>query len=225
MTYAALKAIFSNMSPQATSGIIETSAGSPASELALYCRLVNNRIAAQPHKFSWTIREYTLTLTGASSYNLASLITDLQMVRLVTGASVPDGVATYVKDYDLYSRTLGPYVFTIQNKVLKFDTPPTSGTLIIPYHTFHLVQTAGGTYQIDFSADTNVSIIPEEHINMLIEGVDEYFKRKEKKPNYTQTFMLYDGRIANINPFTYYLNLAIQGDRPIDSSVHDFRFV
>jgi hypothetical protein len=225
MTYAAIKAILSNMAPQAVRGIVSTTGGSPASELALYLRMINNRIAAQTHKFSWTIRTYTLTLTGATEYDLATLIPDLQLVRLVTGTQVPNGVATYVPDSDLYRRTWGPYAFTIQNKVLKFDTPPLSGTLIIPYHTFYLVKTSGGTYQLDFSADTDVSVVPEEHTNMLIEGAMEFFYRKEKKSQYTNTFMLWDGRIANVNPFTHWLTQAIASDRNINSSLYDFRFI
>lgn len=225
MTYAEIKTLFSSMAPQAIKGIVNSSSGSPTSELGLYARLVHNKIAAQAHKFSWTIRSYNLTLTGADSYDLATLIPGLQMVRLVTGSDVPNGVATYAKDVDFYRRILGSYEFTIQNKVLKFNVPPSSGTLVIPYHTYYLVKDNGGTYKLDFTADTDVSLVPEEQINMLIEGMMEYVYRKEHKNQYTNTFQLYDGRIANLNPFSYYLQLAIQGDRNIDSSVYDFRFL
>lgn len=223
MTWSDIKQFFSKFTPAQTSGIIETTSGTPT-ELALYARLTNNKIAGQPHKFSWMLREYTLTLTGASSYDLKTLIPGFVRARVVTGSGLPNGIASYVSDVDLYRRTYGQHTFTIQNGVLKFDTPPTSGTLVIPYYTSYLVKASDGTYKQDFSTDTDVSVIPDQHIDLLLEGIETYFRRKESKSNYTKTYVLYDGRVVNIDPFSYLIMNAIQEDKPIDVALFDFRF-
>lgn len=223
MTWSEIKQFFANFTPAQTQGIIETTSGTPT-ELALYARLTNNKIAGQPHKFSWMLREYSLTLTGASSYDLKALISGFVRVRVVTGNSLPNGIASYVSDVDLYRRTYGQHTFTIQNGVLKFDTPPTSGTLTIPYYTRYLVKTAAGVYQQDFTANDDESVIPDTHIDLLLEGIETYFRRKEKDKNYTKTYILYDGRVVNIDPFSYLITNAIQEDKPIDVALFDFRF-
>lgn len=223
MTWAELKVFFSNMAPQAISGIIQATSGSPT-ELALYIRMGNNRLASIPHKFSWLLRDYTLTLTGASEYNLRTLIPDLVRVRYVTGSALPNNVATYVSGGDFYRRVFGSGVMTIQNNILKFDTPPTSGTLTIPYYSNYLVVDDSGVRKLDFVDDTDASIIPIEHQQLLIEATHEWIQRKEKKKPYTIQMQLLDGRIVEATPFMALLNEAIATDRPIAEGIFDFRF-
>lgn len=223
MLWSEIKLLFGFMSPEAMAGVVDSSTGT-LPELALYARMIHSRIAGMPHKFSWLIREYTLTLTGATEYDLKTLIPDLSMVFFVRGDSTPAGVGTYVSNPNIYRRQFGSGIFTIQNGILRFDTPTTSGTLTIPYYSKYLVEASNGTRKLDFTADTDVTVVPYEAIDLLIEGMQEYVYRKEKKAQYVKTFRMFDGRVANIDPFSYHLERAIMNDRNIAKAVYDFRF-
>lgn len=224
MLWSDLKTLLQNMAPAALRGnFVQKNSGTPT-ELAYYARLAHNEIAAFPHKFGWLLREYTLTLTGATTYNLKALIPDLVRVHhlpasQVGGREVPyQGIRTYNLDPS------GNVRATFMGYTLKL-TGQITGTITIPYFSNYLVLDADGvTRKQDFVNDGDMSIVPDEHQNMLVEGVFRYIYRKENKKQYQIQVMLDTGRMVMIDPMTYYLRQAALTDRMIHEAVYDFRF-
>ena len=219
MTFAEIQAYFLSFHPQAFPDFIDET-----SELPLYLRMVNNQIAAYPHKFSWLLREYSLTLTGASSYNLGTLIPDLAQVYKPYGTGFAGNEPRYQSLAD-FNINVGGNTITMQGKTLKIQGSISSGTLVIPYYSNYLVvDTLGVTRKMNFTATTDISLVPDEHIPMLIEGVEEYIARKDKQSSYTRAYQLADGRIANVTPFLFLIQQAALTDIPMSVIVRDWRF-
>lgn len=222
MTYGNIKSLLSAMAPDAFKGLVNVDSGSPT-ELALYARVTNSEIAANPHKFSWALREYTLTLTGATEYNLKTLIPDLVAIYQIYGDSAP-GREAPAQSLREYNRTLGGNIrFSVIGNTLKL-TGATSGTLKIPYYSNYLVlDNDGSTRKLNFVDDDDTSVIPEQHVMTLVEGIMRFVDRKKKSGTYTKPFLI-NGRVVNIDPFQYALRQMVQDDNPIQNVVHDFRF-
>jgi len=222
MTYADIKTLLQAMFPSVVGGLIATNGGSPT-QLELFLRVTNNEICGNPHKFSWRMREYTLTLTGATSYDLRTLIPDLDRVYQVTGSSLANREMPNqsLRDYNL---SVGGMRMAIVGDTLKLSDGGLTGSLTIPYYSNYLVKASDGTRKLDFSSDTDVSVIPDSHVMMLVEGVGRFVYRKAKQPQYTKPVQLMDGRVANVDPFMYLLQQAIVADKAIQSSVYDFRY-
>jgi hypothetical protein len=213
MLWSELKTIISSMAPQAMNGVIDYT------ELKSYARLTHNSIATHPYKFSFLFKEGSLALTGASSYDLKILIPDLNLIYLAKS----DSRIPYQRPSEYYSTDLGATTMTVMNNIIKFNSPPTSGTLTIPYFTKHLViDGTTGENKLDFESDDDYSIVPE---NLLVEGVMRFVWRKEHKKVYTVPMVLPDGRITELDPFSYELQNTVTSDTPIAIGFTDFRFI
>lgn len=217
MTYTELQTLLTSMMPGASSGFI----ASP--ELMYYARMTNMQVAGGAHKFSWAIREYTLTLTGATEYNLGTLIPDLVTVYQIHGSSVP-GYEVGFSGQREYNINVGGIGFTIVGNLLRFQNPPTSGTLTIPYYSNYLVVSAAGTRQLDFTDGTDISVIPNQATQLLLEGILRFYYRKEKEPVYEETVQTWDGRVVKMSPFQSQYWIAVQSDQQVHNPVYDFRY-
>lgn len=224
MTWSEIKTTAQSIVPAELKGFVNYQSGS-VTELALYCRMIHNRISGHPHKCSFLLREYTLTLTGASSYNLRTLIPDL--VRLYMpphGSNVPDREVPY-QGYRDYSIDTGNNTrMTLFGKTMMLTAGGVTGTLTIPYYSSYLVESAAGTRKKDLTDDTDFSIIPNEHENVLIEGIVEFAKRKTKNPQNQRVFADHRGRISQMTPFEQELQNLIIADRPIIQGVYEIRY-
>jgi len=221
-TWAEIKTIATYMAPSAFGGLVNSTTGA-VTELAYYARMANAKIAMVPHKFSWAIRTYTLTLTGATDYDLATLIPGLQRIYQITGENAPNGEIPYRNQAQFNIERSGINM-TIVGNTLKFHNPPSSGTLEIPYYTKYFVKTAAGVYQQDFTLDTDVSLVPDDLIPMLIEGMNEYIDRKARDKQFLQPVIMWDGRIVTMPPFQAMLHNAVLGDANVARAIYDFRF-
>jgi len=195
---------------------------STPSELAMYARMTNYQIAGYAHKFAWSVREYSLTLTGASSYDLLTLIPDLSTIYRPYGTAFGGNEPAYRQPYE-FNVESGGQIITIVGKTLKIKNAPGTGTLTIPYYSNYLVANSSGTRQKDFLAETDVSVIPDTHIPMLVEGIQEYIDRREHRPSFQRQYALYDGRIVNVTPFFYLLQQAAIDDNPMQIVLTDWR--
>lgn len=206
------------MAPQALSGMVDTS-----TELVQYARMTNNNVAGHPYKFSFLLKEGSISLTGATTYDLKTLIPDLSQVYLV---KTTEGRTPYQRPSEYYSKDLGQTSMTVINNVIHFNNPPASGTLTIPYFTKYLVKD-GTTHaaKLDFVEDDDYSIIPDQFSNVLVEGMMRFIWRREHKKAYTIPMVLPDGRITELDPFTYELQNAATSDTPIAIGFTDFRFI
>lgn len=218
MTYSDVQTMMQEIYPGASSGFISTTA------IKLFCRKINMRLAGGPHKFSWAIREYSLVLTGATEYDLGTLIPDFVQLYQIPNSQSQGSEIGYqnIRDFNI---TIGGVSFTIVGDLLRFHNPPTSGTLVIPYYSNYLVESSGGTRKLDFTDGTDISVIPEQWATeFLIEGLCEYYQRKEKEPLFTKPTVLYDGRVVSMTPFESAYFLAEQADNKVHNPTYDFRF-
>lgn len=147
-------------------------------ELAGYARQANNWIASYPHPFTFLKDTYNLTLTGAASYNLRTLIPDIVKVQQITG------IDQYQESYPLSDNegrlTSGPGHY-LRNLTLYFPgTTPASGTAIIDYKSKYLVQDAvSGLRKLDFEDDADISLIPEEYIPVYCALIGLFIEARE----------------------------------------------
>jgi hypothetical protein len=231
MNYATLKTIIGLRAPQALSGgMVNITSGSPVPEIALYAHMTNMEIAGNSHKFSWALREATITLTGATDYNLATLIPDLAMVYQIPPRSNDRSPVAYQPLQEFNILFPGGGSATIINKTLRLSSDLTSGSMVIPYYSNYFVATSGGTRQQYFTDDTDVSILPEEQTPLLVEGIMRfiYAKQNVNKGNanqYTRSTILWDGRVVNIDPFPTLLSQAILADSAVARQVYDYRII
>jgi len=229
-TWGNIKTLLSAMSPQAMqSGYVEGNSGVPP-ELTLYARASNSEIAGNPHKFSWLMREYNLTLTGATSYNLTTLVPDLMQIYQIAGDTLSNKEMPYQSPRE-FTMDVGGIKFTIKGRTLVFSgASPTTGTLTIPYYSNYLVLDEDGvTRKKDFENDDDILVIPDDHFMVLVEGIMRFVYRKEalgKKDaqQYVKKVYLWDGRLAEIDPFLHLLTQAVLADNIVASPIYDFRF-
>lgn len=222
MTYSDIQGLLASMRPSASSGFISTSG--TTSELAFYLRMVNSKLCGKAHRFSWTMREYSLTLTGATDYDLRTLIPDLIEIYQVKGDSVP-GYEMGFRDLREYNLSVGGVEFTIMGSTLRIKNGASTGTLVIPYYSNYLVVSNSGTRQLDFSDGDDEWLGPPHLEPMLIEGVLSYFDRKEKEPIFTQKYIMWDGRVADLDPFQILYWDAVQADKQVTKPLYDFRYL
>ena len=223
MTYGNIQSLLQGMMPGASTGFISTS-GSP-SELAYYLRMVHMELAGGPHKFSWALREYTLTLVaGQTEYNLKTLIPDLVQIYQISG----DQIGGYEMGYRPLREqniTRDGVTFTVMGSTLRLTNPPSSGTLTIPYYSNYLVLDADGTTRkLDFEDADDESIAPAHLDHLLIEGTLRFYQRKEKEPILLVPTPMWDGKVVNLSPFDKFYWMAVQADAVIKDPVYDFRY-
>lgn len=199
----------------------DTGSSTP-SQLAMFARMVNYRFSGYAHKFSWAVREYSLTLTGATSYNLLTLIPDISTVYRPYGTDFGGNQPSY-RPADEYNIESGGQILTIVGTTLKLKNPPSSGTLYIPYYSNYLVASSGGTRQKDFLAETDVSVIPDSHMPCFLEGLQQYIDRREHRPINSETTVLFNGRIASVPLFTSMMQQAAIDDNAMSVTVRDWR--
>lgn len=176
MTFADIKTLLSYLyGPYVGKGFINTTSGS-VTEVAYLLQLVHDRIASYPNEWEFLKETGSITLTGASTYNLRSSFADLRSVYQIYGINsnqdhpfLPNFEAniTPATGYSLRDATL---IFT--------GNIPGSGTMTIQYKSAYMVKSAGGTRKLNFTADDDYSVLLDNDINVLIFGVGEYINWK-----------------------------------------------
>lgn len=171
--------------------LIETDSGSPT-QLAIIVNLVHNRIINYPINWSFLKETGTITLTGASSYNLATLFPDLQSVY-----QIYDGTLYTEKGYvPNYEANVSPIqeAYTLRGKTLIFTgNAPVGGTLSIQYKSKYMVKTAAGVRQKFFQNDDDVTVLDDESLLVWLTGEfinwtsdDTAVQRREEVRNWSK---------------------------------------
>lgn len=228
MIWGDIKALITAMVPAAVgSGFVETNSGNPP-EINLYARMVNNIVCGFPHKFSWTVRTGTLTLIpGQTTYNLKTYFPDLVRVYQVLTNQNGNREVPYQSPRDFNITIDGGSRCTIQGFTLKTDGS-LSGNLTIPYYSNYLViDGTTGDRKMDFETDDDLSVLPDEHYPVIVEGILYYVYRKDRGENgklFTTRRRTYDGRITDSDPFFFLLDEMALNDVPIEYALYDFRF-
>ncbi len=217
MTFADLQTLITEMQP-GSSGFISSTG------LKYFLRMTLMDLAGGDYRFSWALREYTLTLTGASEYNLATLIPDLVSIYQIHGDSV-GGYGVPFQNLHDYNLTRSGQSFTVAGTKLRFQNPPTSGTLTIPYYSKYLViDGTTSARKLDAEAGADILVVPDELVEVIFEGILRYYHRKEKEPQLLVPTPFWDGKIVNLPPYKAALLRAQQNDTPVLNQIFDFRF-
>lgn len=172
MNWTDLKTIIETLYPQyvGAGSLIEPTSGSPTN-LAILLDLVHNRIANYPYEWPFLKVTSTFTLTGATSYNLATLFPDLRSVYQIYGINTnQDEQYLSNKDGNIFPIT---NAYTLKDKTLYFTgNAPTSGTATIQYKSKWMVKNAAGSRKKYFEDDDDVTILDDE--NVLVFGVGTF---------------------------------------------------
>lgn len=217
MLYSDLQTLLTEMQP-GSSGFVSSTG------MKYFLRMTLMDLAGGDYRFSFALREYSLTLTGATEYDLGTLIPDLVSIYQVHGESVGGYGVPYqsLRDYNL---TRSGLTFTVSGSKLRFQNPPTSGTLTIPYYSKYLVIDAiTQARKLDAESGSDILVVPDEHIEVLFEGILRYYHRKEKEPQLLIPTVMWDGRTVNMPPYKAALMRAQQNDNKVMNPVFDFRY-
>lgn len=147
----------------------------------------------------------TITLTGAISYNLATLFPDFK--QLITLTYTPSGTSLpmefeyrNLKDFEVSRDT---YAYTIQgSSTLRLYTPgitSLTGTLGIDYYSRYLA--LNGSTLIEYpTADANTFAIPERYIDVVVEGLLMLAFRKDRshREDYTDAKEMFERRLREM---------------------------
>lgn len=155
-------------------GFIGTT-GSPT-ELAYLMQLVMNRITSYPHDFPFLKRTGTITLTGATSYDLRTLIPDFRSSWQMYGVN-PNQEHPYLSN-DVANIT--PAVgYTIKGTTITFTgNIASSGTATIQYKSMWMVLSSGGTRKLNFTDDSDTTVLDDADINVLLFGLGQFVNWK-----------------------------------------------
>lgn len=175
MTWEEIKSVVQVLYPQYVGSgklIDDTDSGVTPSSLAILFGLVHNRISGYPYDFNCLKETGTLTLTGASSYNLRTLFPGLKSVYQIYGIDENqdqeyfgnrDGNITSANGYTVRGDTL---IFT--------GYAPTSGSATLQYKSKYLVKNSSGTRQQYFLADSDYSVLDDDDVNVLLFGLGQF---------------------------------------------------
>lgn len=176
MIYGDIKNICANLyTSYVGNSFIETSAGSPT-EFALYLQFVNNRIASYAQDFEFCKETGSVTLTGATSYNLKTLYPDFLTMYQGYGVNQNQEHPYYPN----YIANVTPAEgFTLKGSLLiPTGNSPATGTFNFQYKSQYLVKDSQGVRKLNFTDDTDVSVLDDADINILIFGVGSYISWK-----------------------------------------------
>lgn len=167
--------------------VIENSSGSPTVE-ALLMDLVHNRIVGYPYDWDFLKVTGTLTLTGASSYNLKTTFPDLKSVYQIYGIQENQD-QQYLPNYEanIVPTDNG---FTLKGNTLVFTgNTPSGGSATIQYKSLYMVKDSGGTRKQYFTSTSDESVLESSDMNVLLFGFGQYVnwksdsKSKEQRDN------------------------------------------
>ena len=161
-----------------TNGFIETESGNPT-DLAMLVDLVHQQINSNPGNPDYFKRKVgqTVTLTGATSYDLRTLFPDYMGIYQVYGindyeeqVNVSQGTNNLLRHNESYSVTNGVLYLA--------EGYPSTGTLKIDYKSAYMVEDSSGNRKQFFTDVTDVSVLLPNHIWVLLLGVGQYVNWK-----------------------------------------------
>ncbi len=174
--YSDIKTRFQTLFPQYVGkGFIESDSGSPT-ELALLADLANNDIASFPYEWEFLRQTGTITLTGATSYNLATLLPDLQSVYQIYGIN-QNQEHPVMSNYE--ANIASGDGWSLRDKTLYFTgNLPTTGTITLQYKSKWMVKDSSGTRKQFFTNDSDVSALDDSDLPALLWGAGKYIELK-----------------------------------------------
>lgn len=151
--------------------IDDTDDGLSPSQLSLLVNLVHGRISSFPIDFEFCKETGTLPLTGASSYNLATLFPGFKTIFQVYGIN-------QYQEHQFYGNgeaNITPLDgWTMKGKTLVFTGTPPTGTAQVQFKSSFMVKNSSGTRQQYFLAEDDVSVLDDDSVGFIIFGLGDY---------------------------------------------------
>lgn len=177
VTYEEIKTIVQTLYGDSigAGSFIETDSGSPT-ELAILLNMVNNRISNYPREWPFTKATAIITVTGATSYDLKTLLPGFLSLYQVYGIDSNQEAESFSNAEGNITNQNG---YTLKNGVLHFTgTLPQSSTFKIDYRTQYLVEDTNGNRKRYFEDSTDVSVLDYTDLDILTYGVGVYVNWK-----------------------------------------------
>ena len=149
--------------------IDDTDNGTTPSSLAILAYLACNRITNYPVEFDCLKVTSTISLTGASSYDLKTLFPDLKSVYQIYGINENQDVIYFSNKEGNITPIDG---CTIKGDTLIFTGVSPTGTATIQYKSKYAVKTVADVRQKYFLADTDYTVFDDE--NLIVFGIGEF---------------------------------------------------
>lgn len=147
----------------------------------------------------------TISLTGASTYNLATTLPDFKELITLTFTPVSSALPVEfeyrnLKDFEICRDT---YVYTIQgSSTLRFYAPgivALTGSVGLDYYSRYLA--LNGTTKVEYPVDDNSTfVIPERYMDILTEGLLMLGFRKDRshREDYTDAKQNFETRLQEM---------------------------
>jgi hypothetical protein len=155
--------------------------------------------------YGFSERSATITLNGASSYDISTTLPDFKQLITLTytpsGSTIPiEFEYRNLKDFEISRDT---YVYTLQgSSTLRFYAPGVvslTGTIGIDYYSRYLA--LNGTTLVEYpTSDTSTFIIPERYVDIVTEGLLMLAWRKDRshREDYTDAKEMFERRLTEM---------------------------
>jgi len=225
-TWGQIREEFSDLYRDSSTSFIGNASGT-SSEIYRMLRRVLRLIDA-PEAYTFQESEYTLTLTGASRYDLDTLIPGWKRIKSITTNTASNlsayPIALKAVDIKDFQSLLDTYAYTIyQNRYLDLYNPSgnfISGALKIVYYTAYLVKDSGtGAFKPLPTSDNDYFALPERFNDVISEGLAMLAFRKDRsnRDDYRDAKAAFESRLFELRE-----NHSITVDTPIQRMTASF---
>lgn len=144
------------------------------------------RMIGSNYTYAFQEQRASITLTGATTYDLSTLLPGFKEILEITNAPGGSDVQIPMQYYDpkdfLSARDVNGY--TIENtSTLRLYAPSTSsltGSLTVIYYSNYMASSASGTRQQYPLINTDLLLIPEDYLDLVVEGLLMLAFRKDR---------------------------------------------
>lgn len=225
-TWGQIREEFSDLYRDSSTSFIGNAAGT-GSEIYRMLRRVLRMIDA-PEAYTFQESEYTLTLTGASRYDLDALIPGWKRIKSIT-TNTASNLSAYpislrAVDIQDFQSLCDTYAYTIyQNRYLDLYNPSgnfISGALKIVYYTAYLVKDGStNLYKALPTSDSDYFALPERFSDVVPEGLAMLAFRKDRsnRDDYRDAKAAFESRLVELRE-----NHSITVDTPIQRMTASF---
>lgn len=207
LTWGQAREQFTDVFRDGTTGFFGNASGT-SSEIYRTLRRVLSLVSST-EAYTFQEQEYSLALTGATEYDLDTLIPGWQKIKSVT-TNTANNLTAYpiellsvdIKDFQAMFDT---YAYTIfQSRYLRLYNPAgtlSAGTLKIIYYTGYLIKdSVTGLPKAMPTSDSDLFMIPDRFVDVVTEGLAMLAFRKDRsnKEDYRDAKMSFDQRLLDL---------------------------
>lgn len=218
-TWGQIREEFSDVYRDSSTSFIGNASGT-ASEIYRMLRRVLRLIDA-PEAYTFQEQEYTLTLTGATRYDLDTEIPGWKRIKSIT-TNTSSNLSAYpiaLRPVDIqdFQNLQDTYAYTIyQGRYLDLYNPSgnfTSGGLKIVYYTGYMIKDGStNAFKALPTSDSDYFALPERFTDVISEGLAMFAFRKDRsnRDDYRDAKSAFENRLAELRE-----NHSITVDTPV----------